>query len=269
MVLIIIGAALGLLFVARTILSARSANRTPTFIDQVIVLAVVVVVAMAVVQDNQTVNALDIVEFGFIALGLTFALFGLIAIILGRHSGSSSKDARGFLAIGIGLVVIAIAFFIPQLNNNMPSPTEVAFVMPTAINDVADASASSNTLSNQRFTNSRSVNPAPTQTPVNLVQVIPSPVPPDLYFFTPTPTPVGLACNGVIEANLNLRKYPTVAEGNIVGLAPINKAVLITGRTEATSWYYVEFDIYEGWVDANYVDAEDACATIPTRAWAE
>ena len=191
-----------------------------------------------------------------------------MALVLGRRDGSSD-DARGWLAIGIGLIIIAVAFVIPQFNQVAPSPTEVAFAAPTAINDVANAPASSNTLGDQRFVNTRRMNPAPTQTPVELARTIPSPVPPDLYFFTPTPTPEGLSCEGMIETNLNLRKYPTVAEGNIVGLAPEDKQVQVIGRTQATSWYYVTFDIYEGWVDADFVDVDEACETIPTRAWAE
>ncbi len=267
MVFLLIGGALGLLYAARTILSARSENRTPTFIDQLVVLAMVGVLAFAVVLDNQITNQLDTLEFGVAALGLVFALFGLMALLLGRRDGNSD-DARGWLSIGIGLIIVAVAFFVPQFNQVAPSPDDVAFIVPTAVNDVASV-PSTNGLGDQRFVSNRTMQLAPTQTPVELSQTIPSPEPPALIFFTPTPTPEGLACSGVIETNLNLRKYPSVAEGNIVGLAPVDKTVSIIGRNQATSWYYITFDIYEGWVDANFVDADEACETIPTRAWAE
>jgi len=282
MVLLFIGVALGLLYVARTILSARSADRTPTFIDQVAVLGMVIVLALALAIDNQVVNEQGTIELAVAALGLVFALFGLMAVILGRNNnnnnnnpnnnnnGGSSDDARGYLAIGIGLIIVALAFALPLLNQVAPSPTEVAFAAPTAINDVSNAGNSNGSLSNQRLvSNNANINPAPTQTPVDLAQTIPSPEPPDLYFFTPTPTPEGLSCNGVVEVDLNVRKYPSIAEGNIVAVAPEDEEVMIIGRNQATSWWYISFDIYEGWVDADFVDAEDTCDTIPTRAWAE
>jgi hypothetical protein len=265
MALLLIGAALGFLYVARTILSARSENRTPTLIDQLAVLGMVGVLALAVVTDNQVVNEQDTVELGVAALGLVFGIFSLMTLLLGRREGDSN-DARGWLGIGIGLIIISTAFAIPMLNQAVPAPTEVAFVLPTAINDGPPVVG--NTLSNQRsINNSQRLQIAPTQTPLSLDTTIPSPEAPDIYFFTPTPTPEGLACEGVIEVDLNLRKYPSVAEGNIVGLAPQDEEVLITGRNEATSWYYITFDIYEGWVDADFVQAGDACDTIPPRAW--
>lgn len=265
MVLLLIGAALGFLYVARTILSARSDNRTPTFIDQIAVLGMVGVLALAIVLDNQIVNEQDTVELGVITLGLVFAIFSLITLVLGRRDGDAN-DARGFLGIGIGLIIILLAFAVPMLNQAVPSPTEVAFALPTAIND-GPPSSGSNLGSQRSINNSQRLQVAPTQTPLSLDTTIPSPVPPDIYFFTPTPTPEGLACEGVIQVDLNLRKYPSVAEGNIVGLAPQDKDVLITGRNEATSWYYIEFDIYEGWVDADFVEANEACETIPPRPW--
>ena len=263
MVLVLFGAVLGFVYVAKTILSARSENRSPTLVDTIIVLAMVGVLSAAVALDNQAVSQQDTVELVVAALGLVFALFSLMTVVLGRRE-ESPDDARGFLGIGIGIIIIGVAFAVPLINQVAPSPTEVAFVMPTAINDVP----SSGGLSSQRLVSNRSrVQVAPTQTPVALDTTIPSPVPPDIYFFTPTPTPEGLSCNGVIKTDLNVRKYPSVAENNIVALAPENKEVLILGRTESTSWWYISFDIYEGWVDADFVDADEACETIPTRAW--
>jgi len=268
MVLLIIGAILGLFYVARTIGTARSENRQATFLDQLVVWAMVVVLALAVVSDNQVVNERDTVELAVAALGLVFGLFGLMALLLGRRDGEAD-DARGWVAIGIGLIIVAIAFAIPLLNQVAPEPSEVAVAIPTAINDGA-GNVSTGGLGDQRLVSNRtSMEPAPTQTPISLPQSIPSPVAPQLYFFTPTPTPEGLSCEGVIEVDLNVRKYPSVAEGNIVAVAPEDEQVMIIGRNQATSWYYISFDIYEGWVDADFVDADDACETIPTRAWAE
>lgn len=265
MALVLIGAFLGFVYIARTILSARNDNRTPTGLDQVVVLAMVIVLTLAVIFDNQTVNQRDTVELAIAALGLVFALFSLMTLVLGRQS-ENSDDARGFLGIGIGLIIIAMAFAVPLLNDAAPSPTDVAFVIPTAINDVA--SSSSGGLSNQRLSSNRGrIVVAPTQTPVSLNSTIPTPIPPDIYFFTPTPTPEGLSCMGVIKIDLNVRQYPTVANNNIVTVAPTAKEVSITGRNEATSWWYISFDIYEGWVDADFVDADEICATIPTRPW--
>ena len=265
MALVLIGALLGFVYIARTILSARRDSRSPSGLDQFVVLAMVLVLTLAVVFDNQTVNLRDAVELAVAALGLVFGLFSLMTLVLGRQS-ENSDDARGFLGIGIGLIIIAIAFGVPLLNDAAPSPTEVAFVLPTAINDVP--SSSTGGLSNQRLvSNSGRVVVAPTQTPVSLNSTIPSPVPPDIYFFTPTPTPQGLSCEGKVTIDLNVRKYPSVANNNIVTVAPTNKDVLIIGRNEATSWWYISFDIYEGWVDADFVDAEEACNTIPPRAW--
>lgn len=265
MALVLIGAFLGFVYIARTILSARNEDRSPTGIDQLVVLAMVVVLTLAVVFDNQVVNQQDTVELAVAALGLVFALFSLITLVLGRQE-ENSDDARGFLGIGIGLIIIAIAFGVPLLNDAAPSPTEVAFVLPTAINDVP--SSSSGGLSNQRLVSSGGrFNVAPTQTPLSLNSTIPSPAPPDIYFFTPTPTPEGLSCAGVITIDLNVRRYPTVANNNIVTVAPTAKEVLIIGRNEAISWWYISFDIYEGWVDADFVDAEESCNTIPARPW--
>jgi hypothetical protein len=265
MALVLIGAFLGFVYTGRTILSARNEDRTPSLFDQAVVLAMVGMLTLAVITDNQTVNQRDTVELVIAALGLVFALFGLITLVLGRQSGNSD-DTRGFLGIGIGLIITTMAFAVPMINNAVPSPTEVAFVLPTAINDVA--SSSSGGLSNQRLSSNRGrIVVAPTQTPISLNSTIPTPIPPDIYFFTPTPTPEGLSCTGVITIDLNVRQYPTVANNNIVTVAPTAKEVLITGRNEATSWWYISFDIYEGWVDADFVDAEEACAKIPTRPW--
>lgn len=266
MIFVLVGAGLGFLYVARTILSARSEDRTPSLIDQLIILGMVGILTAGVVLDNQVTNQRDTVELAVAALGLVFALFSLMTLVLGRRTEESSDDARGFLGIGTGLIIIAMAFGVPLINTVAPSPTEVAFVVPTAINDVPGSSTSG--LGNQRLVNNnRNFDVAPTQTPLALNSTIPSPVPPDIYFFTPTPTPEGISCEGVIETDLNVRQYPSVANGNIVTVAPENEEVLIIGRNEATSWWYVSFDIYEGWVDADFVEAEDACETIPTRAW--
>jgi hypothetical protein len=266
MALVLIGAFLGFIYIARTILSARSENRSPSSIDSLIVLAMVGVLAAAVVFDNQMVNERDTVELAIAALGLVFGLFSLMTLVLGRQS-ENSDDARGFLGIGIGLIIMGVAFGVPLLNSFAPSPTEVAFVLPTAINDAPSSSAGG--LSNQRLVSSGggSIDVAPTQTPVSLNSTIPQPVAPDIYFFTPTPTPQGLSCNGMVTIDLNVRTYPSVANNNIVTVAPTNKAVMITGRNEAASWWYISFDIYEGWVDADFVDAEESCNTIPPRSW--
>ena len=265
MVFVLIGAFLGLVYVARTIRSARAEDRTPSLFDQLVVLAMVAVLTVAVVFDNQVVNQRDTVELVVATLGLVFALFSLITLVLGRRTGNSD-DARGFLGIGIGLIIVAMAFVIPMINNLTPAPTEVAFVLPTAINDVP--SASSGGLSNQRLVSNRGrVEIAPTQTPISLNSTIPSPVPPDIYFFTPTPTPEGISCSAVITTDLNVRRYPSVASGNIVTVAPTDKEVLVLGRNEAVSWWYISFDIYEGWVDADFVEADESCDTIPIRAW--
>jgi len=265
MALVLIGAFLGFVYIARTIRSARTEDRSPTGLDQIMVLGMVLVLTVAVVLDNQTVNQRDTVELAIAALGLVFGLFSLITLVLGRQS-EGSDDSRGFLGIGIGLIIIAMAFVVPLINDAAPAPTEVAFVLPTAINDVP--SSSTGGLSNQRqVSNNGRVSVAPTQTPVSLSSTIPSPVPPDIYFFTPTPTPQGISCSGVVTIDLNVRRYPTVANNNIVTVAPTNKEVLIIGRNEATSWWYISFDIYEGWVDADFVDADESCNTIPPRPW--
>lgn len=265
MAFVLFGAVLGFVYVARTILSARSEDRSPTFIDSIVVLAMVVVLTLAVVTDNQTVNQQDTLELAVAALGLVFALFSLMTLVLGRRE-EGSDDARGFLGIGIGIIIIGVAFAVPLINNVAPSPTEVAFVVPTAVNDVPSGSTGS--LGSQRLVSNRGrVEAPPTQTPITLDTIIPSPPPPDIYFFTPTPTPEGVSCQGVIETDLNVRTYPSVANNNIVSVAPENEEVLILGRNESTSWWYISFDIYEGWVDADFVDAEEACETIPTRAW--
>lgn len=267
MALVIAGAFLGLIYVARTILSARSENRHPSGLDQLIVLAMTGVLTVAVVTDNQQVSQTDMVELAVAALGLVFALFSLMTLVLGRRE-NSSDDARGFLGIGIGLIILAMAFGVPLLNRVAPAPDEVAFVVPTAINDVAGNS--SGNVNNRRVTNtSNRVSVAPTQTPLALDSNIPTPPPPDIYFFTPTPTPQGLACTGVVTTDLNVRRYPTVAEGNVVAVAAEDEEVLILGRTEVNSWWFISFDIYEGWVDAGFVDLNDDCedVTIPARPW--
>lgn len=263
MAFVLIGAFLGFVYVARTILSARSENRTPTLLDTIVVLAMVGVLSAAVALDNQVVSQQDTVELVVAALGLVFALFSLMTVVLGRRE-ENSDDSRGYLGIGIGIIIVGIAFLIPLMNQVAPSPTEVAFVVPTAINDVPSTGG----LGSQRLVSSRSrIDVAPTQTPVELDTTIPSPVPPDIYFFTPTPTPEGVSCEAVITTDLNVRTYPSVANNNIVTVVPEDKEVLILGRTESTSWWYISFDIYEGWVDADFVDADEACDMIPTRAW--
>ena len=160
MVFVLIGAFFGFVYIARTILSARNEDRTPSALDQLVVLAMVVVLTMAIITDNQVVNQRDTVELAVAALGLVFGLFSLMTLVLGRQE-EGADDARGFLGIGIGLIIIAVAFGVPLINDAAPSPTEVAFVIPTAINDVP-SSFSSAGLSNQRLGSSRgNINVAP------------------------------------------------------------------------------------------------------------
>lgn len=261
MLFVLIGAALGLLYVARTILAARSENRSPGFLDQVLIWAMVGVLTVGV---TQAASQQDTIVLVVAALGLVFALFSLMTVILGRRE-ENSDDSRGYLGIGTGIIIVGVALGVPLMMSVAPSPTEVAFVLPTAINDVPSAAGG---LGNQRLTSNRGrVDLAPTQTPVELSSVIPSPPPSDIYFFTPTPTPEGMACEAVVTTDLNVRRYPSVANNNVVAVAPENKEVMILGRTEETSWWYVRFDIYEGWVDADFVEADEACETIPTRSW--
>lgn len=263
MELILVGLVPGLFYIINMILKARSSNLKPSLFDQLMVLFMLALFSVAVVSNEQAENPNQFITLLIATLGLVFSIISLMTVLLSRGSTGNNGDSRGYLGIGIGLIVLAMAFAVPML---MPiqqaSTAPEVLALPTAINDAV------RNYSNQRITVSTDrVIAAPTQTPITLNREIPTLQAPIVFFSTPTPTLESMSCEGTITTFANVRSYPTVASGNVLTVAPKDEEVTVLGQTESGKWWFITFGIFEGWVDGELLERTDDCSSLPVRPW--
>lgn len=248
------------LFALYSILRARRENEPIGLLEHLLAIIATIVLVVTLVFDSLQQAAVDNVEFTILGFGLLIGIIGLLILRNERRSETPPRQSRGWLGLGVSILVALAAIGIPFFAQNTPDVEAIEVAIPTPINaesPFADTSVAFD-------------EPMPTQTPVELLDVIPTPVMPRLYFLTPTPMPENVVfCEGEVTVNANVRSYPAVARGNIDTVAVEGQAVTISGRTAETDWWYLEGEEVTGWVSADLVEFDEECRDndIPVRQW--
>lgn len=247
------------LFALYSVLRARRNNEPIGFLERVLAIIATTVLVLTLVFDN-------IVEAAFGRVELT--VIGYVAVVAGlgwwisrrsaAQQGQTPNQARGRLSFWVSLLVIIAAFAIPFYAQSVPDVSaQQQVAIPTPINAESPFADSIVAL-----------DVAPTQTPVELSNTIPTPEMPGVFFTTPTPMPENISvCEGTITTNLNVRSYPAVAQGNIVTVFAEDSPVAVVGRNSETNWLFVTGEGDEGWVSADFVETDEECGEIPLRQW--
>ncbi|MBW4437132.1 MAG: SH3 domain-containing protein [Pleurocapsa minor GSE-CHR-MK-17-07R] len=131
--------------------------------------------------------------------------------------------------------------------------------------DQGDATATPQPTNTTRPT--RTGTPTATLTPSTTPTQAPTATPTATRFVyassTPTPSPTAVTpCIGSVNFNLRLRAAPS-ADSETLLVIPFGTAIEITGMSADGLWWQTAFDGQSGWVDAEFVSASAACASMP------
>lgn len=246
------------LYAMYSILRARRNNEPVGFLERLLAIIATAVLVLTLVFDNIVQAAIGRVELTVIGFVAVIAIIGWQTIRSARQQGQSSNQPRGALSLWISLLIIIAAIAIPLYAQSVPDvAAQQDVAIPTPIN--AESSFGESMVALEAM---------PTQTPVGLSNTIPTPEMPVVFFLTPTPTLENTTvCAGMITTNLNVRTYPAVAEGNVVTVFVEDSPVEIVGQNSEGTWLFVVSETDEGWVSADFVEAEEECGEIPLRQW--
>ncbi len=105
--------------------------------------------------------------------------------------------------------------------------------------------------------------PSPTRTPRPTATATPTR---ELFSTrTPSPTPtLPSPCLLLPLYNVNLRELSS-QDSALITTIPFETALNAFGRTEDTTWWFVEYEGSSGWVMAEFVNATPSCAALPVR----
>jgi uncharacterized protein YgiM (DUF1202 family) len=117
--------------------------------------------------------------------------------------------------------------------------------------------------------------PTPTFTPTATMTITPSrtprptdtPTPERDRFVTRTPVPsptLPNPCLATVDFNLNVRSEPN-AEAEVLTMIPFGKAVPVFASNDDQTWWYVNYEGQDGWVDGQYITRTAACDSLPVR----
>jgi hypothetical protein len=195
---------------------------------------------------------------------------GLVAVVLGsgvfllerRRQAFQPERSLGLLVIGLGAFLVTMVLFVPALPAQLwPPPQAGSGRAPTpAISPNALASATLEPSSTRTPPPSPTVPPAPTLQPTS------TPTRERYSTRTPRPTPVlAEICSALVDLNLNMRSAPSL-DSQVLLVIPYSTIVSVAGQSEDATWWFVEYNDLWGWVNADYVTAEQGCLVAPILA---
>jgi len=287
LLLIIMGALFSLLFGINSILRAARGREKVSFFETLIAFLALVFPVLALVANNNAVQPLRLVNMAAIGMGVLVIVISVLTFLVERGKPARPMaQRRSVLAVGIGLLLVAATFVVP-----------VAAKLPSAAKNrnaaaSAPANASNVNVVEVASPTAKPVEVTPTQTPdVALFQLsatptrLASPMPTatnTLFVIATTTqgtiTEAGQAtgtmqaaavqitgCTVVPRQNVNLRSGPATTFDLLLTI-PFSTTLSASAKTKAGDWWYVTYENQNGWVSADYVNADNICKSLPTKA---
>jgi hypothetical protein len=214
-----------------------------------------------------------------IAVGGALVLAGLILLRREqRFARIRPTESFGLLHIGVGIFAIVSALILPTLPQQFAlRPAMAVTASPTASRTMAPTRT-------PRYSPTPTTAPSRTPTPTGVPTLTPtptpsqrltqseaSPSPANTDTLAPPPAPpsaltaTATLCVIRPRANVNFRDGPSL-DATRIALIPRGAAIQGVGRAPDSRWWLVNFEGQRGWVSADVVEAEPACAELPVMA---
>ena len=214
-----------------------------------------------------------------IAVGGVLVLAGLILLRRERRfAGIRPTESFGLLHIGLGIFAVVSALILPTL------PQQFALRPPIVMTASPTASRTMAPTRTPRYSPTPTTAPSRTPTPTGVPTLTPtpspsqqatpsegSPSPASTGTLAPPPAPpsalTATAPPCVIRprANVNFRDGPSL-DATRIAVIPSGASIQGVGRARDGGWWLVDFEGRRGWVSADVVEAEPACAELPVMA---
>jgi hypothetical protein len=121
----------------------------------------------------------------------------------------------------------------------------------------------------QPFTPTPTWTPTPTftATPSRTPRATESPTPTRQGFVTRTPTftpTLPNPCLATVDFNLNVRSEPTL-DAEVLTVIPFDTAVSVFAANADRTWWLIQYEDVQGWVDGEFITLTSACDALPSR----
>jgi hypothetical protein len=198
---------------------------------------------------------------------ITLIVMGIVLIVLDRRNTSyAGMYSRGILAVGTGILLGLIAFFVPVIPTSIiVAPTSTPITAAVASNNTAVVpSSGANIVATDAITNTPT--PNITFTPTITRTALPSPSPTrTLRAYVPptiTPTPEELAltpnCGATVNTNLNVRAEDN-SDSAVVAIIPSGRYISLISANLDQTWWKTEFDGAIGWISGDFITLDTSC----------
>lgn len=293
--MVIMGAVFGLLFLLNSIRRAIQGSEKVSFFETLLAFLALVFPVLALVNNNASTQPLRMVNMAAIGLGVIMVVVSIITFLIERrNTGRKLSQRRGVLGVGLGLLIVAATFIVP-ITSKLQVPGRSAANVANAPTDgsnvnVAEVGAASVAVNSPTATLAKPVAIVPTNTPdVAMLQMsatptrFPSPMPtatntPFVIATTTAQTvagtsqPTGQAavaqgpsCMAVTRMNVNLRSGPATTYDLLLTI-PFSTTLDVSAKDKAGDWWFVSYQDKTGWVSSEFVNADSNCSTLPVKA---
>ncbi len=292
--LVLVGAVFGLLFLLNSIRRAIQGKEKVSFFETLLAFLALVFPLLALVNNNASAQPLRLVNMAAIGLGVVMLVVSIITFLIERRNqGRSLSQRRGVLGLGLGVLLVAATFIAPVAAKlqvpRQPAATAASSTSGSGNVNVAEVAAASSPTP----TLDKPVVIVPTQTPdVALLQMsatptrFPSPMPtatntpfviatttagivvPSAGTNQPTgqvPAVQAAGCIAVTRQNVNLRSGAATTFELLLTI-PFSTTLNVSAKNKAGDWWFVTYQDKSGWVSGEYVNADSNCATLPVKA---